>query len=125
KAFDLAGLSGLTATGTAAGTPAFMPRQQVVNFKYVKPEVDVWAAAATLYFALTGHPPRTLPPRRDPWLAVWASQPVPLLERGVAVPAALARVVDEALVDQPAIRFTSAAALRSALAGAYGEMGRA
>jgi len=33
KAFDLAGLSGQTATGTAAGKPFFMPRQQVVNFK--------------------------------------------------------------------------------------------
>ena len=41
KAFMTAGLSGLTATGTAAGTPSFMPRQQVANFKYAKPEVDV------------------------------------------------------------------------------------
>jgi eukaryotic-like serine/threonine-protein kinase len=31
KAFDLAGLSGQTATGAAAGTPYFMPRQQVIN----------------------------------------------------------------------------------------------
>src|SRR5436309_11623828 len=43
KAFDLAGLSGQTRTGTAAGTPKFMPRQQVLNFKYARPEVDVWA----------------------------------------------------------------------------------
>jgi len=41
KSFMTAGLSGLTATGTAAGTPSFMPRQQVANFKYAKPEVDV------------------------------------------------------------------------------------
>ena len=60
KAFDLAGLSGQTATGSAAGTPYFMPRQQVVNFKYAKPEVDVWAMAATLYFMLTGSVPRQL-----------------------------------------------------------------
>ncbi|MDD1468106.1 serine/threonine-protein kinase, partial [Dolichospermum sp. ST_sed5] len=34
KAFDLAGLSGQTLTGTKMmGTPAFMPRQQVLNFK--------------------------------------------------------------------------------------------
>jgi serine/threonine-protein kinase len=83
----------------------------------------VWAAAATVYFALCGHPPRTLPPGRDPWLAVWTSQPVPLLDRGVPVPTALARVVDEALVDQPAIRFTSAAALRTALTDAYRKPG--
>jgi serine/threonine protein kinase len=124
KAFDLAGLSGFTGTGTAAGTPAFMPRQQVVNFKYAKPEVDVWAAAATLYFALTGHPPRTLPADRDPWLAVWTNAPTPVLDRGVPVPAALARVVDEALIDRPAIRFATAGALRSALISEFGEPGR-
>jgi hypothetical protein len=49
---------------------------------------------------------------------------VPLLERGVPVPAALARVVDDALVDQPAIRFGSAAALRAELVARYGEPGR-
>ena len=54
KAFRTAGLSGLTATGTAAGSPWFMPRQQVVNFKYARPEVDVWAMAACLYNMLTG-----------------------------------------------------------------------
>jgi serine/threonine protein kinase len=53
KAFDAAGLGGQTRTGKAAGTPVFMPRQQVVNFKYAKPEVDVWAAAS-FYFLVTG-----------------------------------------------------------------------
>lgn len=31
KAFDVAGISGLTRTGYTAGTPAFMPRQQVLD----------------------------------------------------------------------------------------------
>ena len=66
KAFDAAGLSGLTRTGRAAGTPSFVPRQQVIDFKNAKPEVDVWALAATLYALLTGRPPRDFPPGRDP-----------------------------------------------------------
>ncbi|MFD0578563.1 protein kinase domain-containing protein [Dactylosporangium darangshiense] len=41
KAFDQAGLSGLTRTGTAAGKPYFMPYQQVVNFRHARPAVDV------------------------------------------------------------------------------------
>ena len=49
KAFDVAGLSGQTMTGDKAGSPYFMPRQQVIDFKYAKPEVDVWATAACLY----------------------------------------------------------------------------
>ncbi len=37
KAFDAAGLSKITKTGTVMGTPVFMPRQQAVDFKYAKP----------------------------------------------------------------------------------------
>ncbi|MBD2139460.1 FHA domain-containing protein [Anabaena sp. FACHB-1237] len=58
KAFDLAGLSGQTLTGTKAGTPAFMCRQQLIDYKRALPEVDVWAAAASLYCMLTGDVPR-------------------------------------------------------------------
>jgi serine/threonine-protein kinase len=115
KAFDLAGLSGLTRTGTVAGTPAFMPRQQVLNFKYSRPDVDVWATAATLYYLLTGVPPRDIPPGRDPWAAVWKSDSVPILKRGSAIPPRLAEAIDAALVDDPEIPFKSAAELRAAL----------
>jgi len=58
KAFDLAGLSGQTLTDTKMGTPVFMCRQQVLDFKHALPEVDVWASAACLYNMLTGDFPR-------------------------------------------------------------------
>lgn len=53
KSFQNAGLSGFTITGTVAGTLAFMPPEQIINFKRVKPSSDVWSMAATLYFMLT------------------------------------------------------------------------
>ncbi|NUT47315.1 MAG: serine/threonine protein kinase [Saccharothrix sp.] len=115
KAFQLAGLSGLTHTGSAGGTPAFMPRRQVLDYKYATPDVDVWAAAACLYYALTGHPPRDFPPGRDPWLVVWRSEPVPVAARGVPVPARLAALLDEALAEGSEPRFPTAAGLRVAL----------
>jgi serine/threonine protein kinase len=65
KAFDAAGLSGQTRTGSMAGTPHFMPRQQVVNFKYARPEVDVWAMAASLYNILAGWPSHLQVERQD------------------------------------------------------------
>jgi len=34
KHFAKAGFSGLTLTGTYAGTPLFLPREQIINFKY-------------------------------------------------------------------------------------------
>lgn len=118
KAFQLAGLSGLTHTGSSAGTPAFMPRQQVLDFKYASPAVDVWAAAASLYFALTGYPPRDFRAGRDPWLTAWRGRLVPIRERGVPVPARLATTLDEALAEEPGPRFGTAGGLRAALEAA-------
>jgi len=37
----------MSLTGNYAGTPLFMPPEQIVNFKYVKPVSDVWSFAAT------------------------------------------------------------------------------
>ena len=47
-------------SGESAGSPAFTPRQQVLDFKYAEPAVDVWAAVASLYFMLTGYISRDL-----------------------------------------------------------------
>ena len=53
-------------TGNYAGTPVFMPPEQITNFKYVKPVSDVWSFAASLYQLLTGKFPYRFDPKRDP-----------------------------------------------------------
>lgn len=111
KAFDLAGLSGLSMSGNTAGTPAFMPRQQVINFKYAKPEVDIWASAACLYYMLTGTFPRDSV-GQDPWLVVLQSKAVPIRQRDGLIPNKLAELIDLALVDNPTIHFKSAIAFK-------------
>lgn len=120
KAFDMAGLSGQTRTGTRAGSPMFMPRQQVVNFKYAKPEVDVWAMAASLYYLLTGKPPRDFPPGRDKWQIVLQNDPVPIRTRNPSIPKRLAEVIDHALLDRPTLQIKSALELREKLEAALG-----
>lgn len=115
KALESAGLSGLTRTGAVMGTPAFMPRAQLINYKYAAPEVDVWSAAASLYHVVTGYQPRDLPPGRDPWLAVATSPIVPAGARGVPLPPWLCEVLDHALSDEPNGGFRSADALHAAL----------
>ncbi|MGW3953141.1 protein kinase domain-containing protein [Streptomyces sp. NPDC004752] len=115
KAFDQAGLSGLTRTGSTAGKPHFMPRQQVINFKKAAPAVDVWALAACLYHALTGHTPRDFPRDRDPWQIVLQAPAVPIRQRDPRIERRLAEVIDRALTEQPAIGFQSADELRRAL----------
>lgn len=115
KAFDAAGLSGQTCTGTVAGTPHFMPRQQVLQFKFAKPEVDIWAAAASLYYILTGYPPRDFGKGKDPWQVVLQTKAVPIRERHAKIPERIADVIDEALIDDPEIRFKTAAEFKQAL----------
>jgi serine/threonine protein kinase len=117
KAFDDAGLGGLTRTGEAAGTPRFMARQQVIDFKRATPEVDVWAMAASLYYMLTGAPPRDFPPGRDPWSIVLESKAVPIRQRKPWLPKDLAAIIDLALVEEPEIPFKTAAAFKKALEG--------
>lgn len=114
KAFDLAGLSGQTMTGNKAGTPLFMCRQQVLNFKYVQPEVDIWATAATLYYMLTGYFPRDLN-NKDPFLAILQDSPVSIRQRNVNIPDGLANIIDLALQDNPELHFKEAETFKQAL----------
>jgi serine/threonine-protein kinase len=115
KAFDGAGLSGQTCTGAVAGKPSFMPRQQVVNFKYARPEVDVWAAAASLYWLLTGTTPRDFSEGRDWWQVVLQTDAVPVRRREPSIPPRVAEVIDKALEDRVKIGFASAAEFKRAL----------
>jgi hypothetical protein len=116
KAFDLAGLSGQTLTGTKAGSPAFMCRQQLIDFKRALPEVDVWAAAASLYCMLTGDVPRDFV--GDPFSCVLKNDVVPIQKRDNNVEnisQKLADVIDLALREKPQLHFKTAADFKQAL----------
>ncbi|GAB4524795.1 MAG: hypothetical protein Tsb0014_03590 [Pleurocapsa sp.] len=118
KNFDMAGLSGQTLTGNAMGTPVFIPRQQVLNFKYALPDVDIWATAASLYNMLTGTYPRDCK-GQDPFIAVLQSQPIPIKKRNPAIFDALANVIDLALKDNPQLHFKSALDFKNSLLEVY------
>ena len=118
KSFEQAGLSGMTATGAAAGTLQFMPREQLTNFRLLRPASDVWSMGATLYHMLTLRYPREFGGGQDP-LNVILSEPVlPIRRRDPQVPAALAEVVDRSVDDDLAGRYPSAREFRDALARA-------
>lgn len=118
KAYALAGLSGRTSTGQVGGTPYFMSRWQAVNYKYAGPEVDVWAAAATLYYLLTGMPARDFA-HASSWMeTVMKSLPVKIRTRSTDVPTPLAKVIDDALFDFEQPAYPTARRLRDALTAA-------
>lgn len=122
KAFDQAGLSGLTRTGATAGKPWYLARQQVVNFREVPPAVDVWALAASLYKCLTGTYPRHFPEGVDQWHVILYNDAVPIRQREPEVPRPVAEVIDRALRETPDIGFQTAGAMREALESAWGQI---
>ena len=115
KNFQKAGLSGMTMTGSYAGTPVFMPREQLINFKYAKPVSDVWSIGATFYNMLTGQLPRELRRGQDPVEAVLQGCIVPIRTRDSSIPVRLADVIDRAVANEPAQRFQDAEEIRKAL----------
>lgn len=114
KSFDLAGFRGQSFTGTKAGRPVFMARQQVIDFKYAQPDVDLWAIAASLYYMLTGTYPRNFGDK-DPFLAVLTTEPVAIAKRDPTIPKLLAEVIDYSLMDNPQIPFKTALDFKNAL----------
>ena len=115
KEFEKAGLSGMTRTGTAAGTPYFMAREQLINFKYVRPVTDVWGMAATFYHLLTGCFVYDFAPGDDALAVVLSGQPVPLGDRDPTLPRRFIDVVQRALALDVNERYPSGAEFLQAL----------
>ncbi len=115
KAFQAAGFSSISNDNAVRGTVPFMPRQQALDCRYAKPEVDVWAAAASYYHMLTGEFPKNFRSGKNMWQAIVTEKAVPILERGVMLPSGLAEVIDRALQEEPEIGCKSAAELREAI----------
>jgi pSer/pThr/pTyr-binding forkhead associated (FHA) protein len=108
KSFEKAGLSGLTLTGNYAGTPYFVPREQITNFKYVKPVSDVWSMGATIYNMLTGAVPYPFNEERDPIDVILNEQIIPIHQRDRSLPKPFAQVIDRAISDKTKDRYQTA-----------------
>ncbi len=93
-----------------------MPREQVIQFKNVKPATDVWSMGATLYNMLTGQTPRDFPRDRDPIEIILGGAIVPVRQRDRSIPKKLAEVIDRALLSAPRDRYRDAAEMQEALA---------
>ena len=115
KSFQMAGLSGMSMTGKTAGTPVFMPPEQIINFKYVKPVSDVFSMGATMYFLLTGAFPFDFPAKRDPMDVILNDDVVPIRKRAPTIPRTLASFIDRAVTKKHKDRYLDAGELLKAL----------
>ncbi|MBI3822692.1 MAG: protein kinase [Planctomycetes bacterium] len=116
RVYQDSALSGLTLAGDMGGTMAYMPPEQILNYRQAKPPVDQYSAAATLYRLLTGSWVFDLPKSFEDQLPiVLQEQPVPIRERCRDIPKELAVVIHKALAKEPGARFADVRAFRQAL----------
>jgi serine/threonine protein kinase len=89
------------------GTKSFMSYQQFLNSRGAPPAVDVWSAAATYYYMLTGHYVREVPNEETikAWNEMYLLPPIPIRSRlsdipeKPDIPENLANVIDETLAN--------------------------
>jgi serine/threonine protein kinase len=118
KSFTQSGLSGVTMAGEMAGTLAYMPPEQLRNFRDVKPQSDIYAVGMTAYSLLTGSLALDLSKNssvNDTIRAIFEQPAVPLYERAPQIPRPVCDIIDRALAKDPAQRWQSAGAMRNAL----------
>jgi serine/threonine protein kinase len=105
----------MTATGSYAGSFPFMPREQVTNFKFVKPVSDVWSMGATFYNMLTGQYPRDFKYGQEPMEVILHGDIVPVRKRNSHIPKQVAEVIDRSLSNKASERYQNAGEMRQAL----------
>jgi serine/threonine-protein kinase len=117
KSFTQSGMSGVTMAGEMAGTLAYMPPEQLRNFRDVRPQSDIYAVGMTTYSLLTGSLALRLEGNSvsDTIKAIFDQPPVPLQERAPSVPLQVCEIINRALAKDPTTRWQSAAAMRTAL----------
>ena len=118
KAFETAGKTIDTKRGQFGGSLRFMSRQQLENYRYAKPIVDVWSTAASYYYMITKNTPRDFREMSD-IATVQLCDPVPIQKRDPNIPKKLANVIDAALSEQPKTGIKKAFEFKKAIEEAF------
>jgi serine/threonine-protein kinase len=114
KSFADTGRSGITSPDEGAGTPAYMPPEQLRSALTVDQRADIYSAGATIYHTLAGDPPfrgsvgeviQRI--QRDP--------PAPLSRFRADVPEAFERAILRSMSKDPRDRFSTPAEFRAAI----------
>ncbi len=111
KSYELAGLSGVTQGQRIMGSFGFMCRQQTIATIASKPEVDIWAAVASIYYLLTAKVPKPIVPGDTPQEQVdkiMLCKSVPIQMYNPMVPTEFAKVIDRALDDMGPLYYQKA-----------------
>ena len=125
KSYKQTGMSGVTMVGDVAGTIAYMPPEQVRDFKEVRPPSDIYACGMTAYSLITGAHALDISPKAgisETVKAIFEKPIIPITTRVPQVPLKVAAVVETALAKQIDLRWRTAGEMREALLRAASEV---
>lgn len=124
KSYKQTGMSGVTMVGDVAGTIAYMPPEQVRDFKEVRPPSDIYGIGMTAYSLLTGAHALDISPNAgisETVKAIFEKPIIPIAKRIPDIPIKVAAVFETALAKQVELRWRSAGEMREALLRAASE----
>jgi serine/threonine-protein kinase len=107
RAVEAAGGSGLTGTGMALGTPAYMSPEQAFDHGTVDGRTDVYAMGCVLFEMIAGRPPYESATAMALLAKHAAERPPSLRQLDGTVPLFVDRAVGQALAKSPDERFDS------------------
>src|SRR5579884_3760005 len=96
--------TGMTSTGIAIGTPAYMAPEQLAGDATADHRMDIYAVGLLAYELMTGVSPFTGPSPRETLAAQLTRDPKPLADVSPAVPRTLSDLVMRCLAKDPAAR---------------------
>jgi eukaryotic-like serine/threonine-protein kinase len=118
KSFKQTGMSGVTMVGDVAGTIAYMPPEQIRDFKDVQPPSDIYAMGMTAYSLLTGFHALDISPKAgisETVKAIFEKPIIPINQRVNDVPFNIALVIERAIAKEPHNRWRTCGEMREAL----------
>ncbi|MER3429425.1 MAG: serine/threonine protein kinase [Blastocatellia bacterium] len=124
KSYKQTGMSGVTMVGDVAGTIAYMPPEQVRDFKEVRPPADIYGVGMTAYSLLTGAHALDISPKAgisETVKAIFEKPIIPIARRVPEVPLKVSAAIETALAKQVELRWRTAGEMREALLRAASE----
>lgn len=121
KSYMQTGMSGVTMVGDVAGTIAYMPPEQVRDFKDVRPPSDIYAVGMTAYSLITASHALDIGPKAgisETVKAIFEKPIIPISTRVPEIPPKIAAIIETALAKQVDLRWRTAGAMREALLSA-------
>jgi len=118
KSFREAGMSGVTMIGDVAGTIAYMPPEQIRDYKDVRPPSDIYAAGMTAYSLLTGAHAFDINSKAgisEMLKAIFEKPFMPISQRMPDIPFGIAAVIEKSIAKEVSLRWSTAGEMRIAL----------